>query len=102
MTLINFIIIAFSSFCLSQFVANDAWSGPFNLLHKFRHLIGARYNETSQLVGNNVVAEALLCWVCSPIWISVLFTATYLLWPPILYAYVPLAVGGMVLMSNRF
>ena len=101
MTLISFIIIALASDCLATFISSDGWSGPFNLLHKLRYVVGMRYNDVSELQATSVVAEALMCWVCGPIWISIVLIIPYFFWQEVLWLYAPFAVGGLVLNAKK-
>lgn len=45
--------------------------GPFNILGKFRHLIGVRYDARSVPYGSNVIGEAFTCMWCLSVWVGV-------------------------------
>jgi len=57
MDVISFIIIGLAAWRISSlFAAED---GPANIFAKFRSFVGVRYDELSQPVGTNIIADAL-------------------------------------------
>lgn len=48
-------------------VAED---GPFDILAKFRHFIGIRYDAHSVAYGKNVLAQVFTCIWCCSIWVG--------------------------------
>ena len=45
-------------------------SGPFDLFARLRATAGVHYNEFSQPVASNVVAQALTCHRCASVWVG--------------------------------
>jgi len=98
MTFLDFVLVALSSICFAEFLSSDVWSGPWDILHKFRAFIKIEYDEDSDLIANSSIAKALLCYVCGPIWLSaVLVILMNLLWFMNLLL-IPFAVGGLVIL----
>lgn len=84
-----------------------AWSlveaeGPWNVLDRFRHWAGVRYDTggSGMRYGVTVAGKALNCPVCTSYWVSVPLLLLLLLLPVLLY---PLAaVGFVTLLTEAF
>ena len=77
--LIDLVIISLATWRISSLLVHEA--GPWNIIARFRHLIGIRYDAWSNPVGNNVFAQALMCVWCISIWVAAFVAPIYFLWP---------------------
>jgi hypothetical protein len=92
----DFVIAVFAIWRIASFVYDPQVGGPWDVLHKFRHKIGMRYDETSNLVGDNVVAQGLTCSICAPIWLGAVWAALYSLFPRATTTLLkPFAIGAL-------
>jgi len=72
--------------------------GPFDFFAKMRRKIGITYNEYSQKVGSNVLAEMLTCMWCTSFWVAI---AICLLFDASLSFTRSLAVGAIAIIIDR-
>ena len=87
MDLVQFIVIGLATWCVVNFVYDDRWEGPFNILNKLRYAIGVRYDEKNRRA---VVAKPRWkmelatmhnCPYCMSVWYGLLATALWFLTP---------------------
>lgn len=81
MNLPNLLILILACYRLSSLIASEA--GPGQILVRFRHFCGVRYDELSRPFGINGLAEGLLCTWCNSIWIGLILAGLYF-WQPTL------------------
>jgi len=86
--------------------------GPYSILANFRHLVGERYNEDSfQYIEPKgpkwyqrllyEFAEQLTCLWCCTIWVAILWTLAWFLWPcTTFYVSVPFALSTVAVYIN--
>ncbi len=92
MTITDLSILSLATWRVTSLLNNE--SGPGDLLAKWRHWIGVRYDEHSVAYGTNVIAKAVACVFCLSVWIGLFWTALYLAWPPSVYLALPLALSA--------
>jgi hypothetical protein len=68
--LIEYALVVLAAWRVTSLLVRE--DGPFDLLARFRYLIGVRYNELSEPYGTNVVASAFACTWCLSVWIGFL------------------------------
>ncbi len=69
--------------------------GPWGFLHSIRHAVGVRYDERSEMYGQNVISRGLICLWCNSIWIGIIQVVVHLIAPSIaLYISLPLALSA--------
>lgn len=83
------------------FLADGGEGGPWDVLHKFRHLIGVRFDEHSNAFGRNMFAEMFTCIYCLGFWVSLIVFLISLI-PYGYYALMPFAISGGLLVVRKF
>lgn len=63
-------LLILATWRLSHFLVREG--APFDAMHVLRHAIGVRFNEHSQPVAKNVVAEIFACVHCMSVWVAAL------------------------------
>jgi len=76
--------------------------GPFEVFSKLRHLLGVRYDETSQPYGTNWFAKGVVCPACASVWFGIALAASYMLWKPTWYIALPLALSAGAIAIERW
>ena len=66
--IVSIVALPFAVWRLSSLLVSE--SGPFNIMDKFRYLIGIRYNEHNQIYGKNTFADLFTCVWCVSVWVS--------------------------------
>ena len=75
---VEFIIIALLAvYRLTQMLNNEA--GPADIFGRFRSRIGVTFDQYSNAVASNWIAEGVLCFYCLSVWIAFGVTALALL-----------------------
>jgi len=76
---VELFILGMATWRLTSLLVNE--EGPWNIFARLRYMIGIRYNERSERVSMNVLAEGLSCVWCSSIWVASLVLLSYALVP---------------------
>lgn len=99
MSALPLVILILATWRISSLLVNEA--GPFDALVKMRHGLGVRYDEYSEAHGENVVAEALTCVWCTSIWVALIVTIPYMLFPVVVpWLCLPLAVSAGAIIAG--
>lgn len=93
MTLLEIGIVALLATYRLTFMLNSE-SGPANIFTRLRTRVGVTYDQYSNPVGSNWVAEGVLCYFCLSVWIG--FAVTVLLIGAALLGHIEAA--GVVLL----
>lgn len=48
MSLVQFIVLGLAAWRIVNFIYDDKWAGPFDVLHKLRYALGVRYDDKSR------------------------------------------------------
>lgn len=64
----NDIVLALVVWRLSHLLVHEP--APFDLLSRFRHIIGVRHNDIGQPLGTNELAKLFTCVWCLSMWIG--------------------------------
>lgn len=101
MDVISFITIGLAAWRISSlFAAED---GPANIFAKFRSFVGVRYDELSQPVGTNIIADAFTCVWCLSVWVCVFAFISWLIVPTVtFYISIPFALSTVVIMLESY
>jgi len=102
MNLLHILILILATFRLSSLLANE--SGIAGVLDSFRHWLGIRYNDIGERYSMNWMGDEVLCQWCNSIWIGILFTVLYTLWPTMaVYIALPFALstGTILIMTSK-
>lgn len=67
-SLVLFLVGILATWRLTVLLVYEA--GPFDVFAHLRTAAGIRFNEFSQPVARNVVAQALLCHRCTSVWVG--------------------------------
>lgn len=109
MTLVEFIVIALATWRIANFIYDDKWSGPFDILHRIRYVLGVRYDDMSRKAvaaqprWRVPIAEMHLCIYCMSVWYGLAITVLWLLIPTVTFMVaLPFAIATMVALLQRF
>lgn len=108
MTLVEFVVIALATWRVATFIYDDKWSGPFDILHRVRYLIGIRYDQQSRKVvaakprWRVPIADMHLCIYCMSAWYGLAATVLWLLFRDVaFYVALPFAIATVVAVVQR-
>jgi len=76
--------------------------GPWDVLGRWRHLIGVRVNDVGETYGTNELARGLVCVWCVSVWIGVGWAVLHYFQPQIAFwLALPLALSaGAIVIDN--
>ena len=101
MDVISFIVIGLAAWRISSLFAVE--DGPANIFAKFRSFVGVRYDELSQPVGTNIIAEAFVCVWCLSVWVCIIAFISWLIAPTVtLYISIPFALSTAVIVVDTY
>ncbi|MHC4748322.1 MAG: DUF1360 domain-containing protein [Planctomycetota bacterium] len=94
------ISLGLATWRVSSLLVSEA--GPLDILAKFRFFIGIRYDELSEPVGNNVIADLFTCVWCTSVWVGLLFAITWYINASIAFAIsLPFALSTIAIIVDR-
>jgi len=99
MSVIEFLILGLATWRLSSLLVNE--EGPWGLLARFRHLLGVRYDELSNVYGTNILARLLTCLWCTSVWIGAFLVVAFLLMPKVVLLMMPFALSGFAILFEE-
>jgi hypothetical protein len=106
MDIITFLILIGATFRLSSLLIadnNESEHGPYEILDRFRHWAGVRFDAHSRPYGTNEFAEMLCCIYCTSFWIGLVVGISYLIMPVYTtYFCLPLALSSGAIMVKRY
>jgi hypothetical protein len=92
------LILVLATYEISWLLYDTSKGGPYDILSRFRHFAGVRYDDKSIPYGTNVVSSAMLCMYCSSFWIGIAMAILYIIVrEPLLYVMLPLAINGAII-----
>lgn len=68
MTIEFLIILALTTYRLTLLISKEA--GPFDIMGRFRSLVGVKFDEYSNPYATNQISEMVLCPYCLSVWIG--------------------------------
>lgn len=99
-SIIDLLILGLATWRLTSLIVSEA--GPWDLMAKFRHRIGIRYDDLSQPYGTNVIASAMTCVWCFSVWIGLGMAGMFLIFGPyVIMACLPLSLSAMSILIER-
>ena len=76
--------------------------GPFDIVIKFRHWIGVRYDERSEAYGQNEFAKVFTCIYCLSVWLAIIATGLYWYNPVVTtWLAMPFALSAVAMVMKR-
>ncbi len=91
---LTIVILGLSTYRLTKLLFNEA--GPFDIFGKLRLIVGVAYDEHSNRIAKNPVAEIFNCPHCLGVWVGFAIWGSYYLWTPLLFwLYIPLALSAI-------
>ena len=95
-----FLIVALATWRVSLLLVREA--GPGDILARFRRFVGVYYDELSQPVRKNVIADALTCVWCTSVWVGFFFAALWLIHERLaFYVALPFALSAVVIILDE-
>lgn len=96
----TYLILAFANWRIAQLLTGDE-AGPYNLLHRLRHIVGVR-QIAQGTYGENEFAALFVCIWCMSIWTGLLITLAFWLWPQVTKrALLPFALSGAAILLDK-
>lgn len=113
MDLTQFIVISLATWRIINFIYDDKWAGPLNVLHKLRYEIGIRYDEKNRRAvvakpaWKRELASMHNCPYCMSFWYALAFSALWFITPAeyrIVWfvLFMPFAISAMASITQRF
>jgi hypothetical protein len=109
MTLVEFIVIALAVWRVVNFIYDERWVGPFDILPRLRWALGLRHDEKSRPAvaarptWRVPIAEMHQCIYCMSVWYGLVAVVLWLLVPEIVFVVaLPFAIAAMVAIVQRF
>ena len=100
MDIISFVILSFATCRLGSLFAREP--GPFDILDRFRYILGARYNELNEMYGTTMLSRMILCMHCNTIWIGTILAVLYLIFGIyVMIACLPFAISAAALFIDN-
>jgi len=93
------LIIALAAWRLTSLLNVEA--GPYNVLSKFRHLVGIRIDEYGQPYGTNQLAEMVNCSWCLSLWVGLAWAIGYITWEYTWLVALPFALSASAIVIER-
>jgi hypothetical protein len=99
MNTLEFIVLVLATWRISNLVVDDSEDGPWDVLHKVRHLMGIRYDDKNRAYGINEIGRAATCMWCFSLWVGlfVFLVGYYVSSVP----FYPFALSAGALMTNK-
>lgn len=106
-TVIDIIILGLATWRFASLLANE--DGPFEILAKFRRFVGVRsmtgfdVNNKPALptvFGTNELAKMVLCVWCNSVWIGLVITLFYALFPVTAWLCLPFALSALAIIID--
>ena len=87
----------------ANLLTDQAEPGPFDVLHRFRHLIGVRFDELNVAYAQNVIAEVFTCVWCLSVWLGLAWSILFWYAPSMaLMISLPLALSaGAIIVKEK-
>lgn len=112
MDFLDFIILGLATWRVVNYVYDDKWAGPFDILHKLRYAIGVRYGDESRRgtvaepVWRRELADMHNCPYCMSFWYglaaSIVWVITPTAYEPVLLALaLPFALSGFISITQK-
>lgn len=98
LTLIDLIILALSTVRITTFLVKE--DGPYMLGERIRHIIGIRYDESSNKFGKNELARMFMCTWCASMWVGLFLWALFLIGFPS-WIFVPFVLSEAMLILDH-
>ena len=76
-------------------------AGPWNLLIKFRHFLGVRFDDHSEPYGKNVIAELFTCVWCISVWVGLVWVLAFYYDPRCVILALPFALSAGAIMIEE-
>lgn len=105
MTFVDFLILGLACFRLSSMLANDSGNdaGPWDIILRFRKIIGVYYDAHSQEKYKNGFAKGASCMWCNSVWFGLIMTVLYVILGHItVFIFLPFALSGVVVLIKMF
>lgn len=97
---VTLLIACLATYRLTLLISSEG--GPYNILERFRYLIGVRYDEYSKPYGTNTWARGVLCPYCLSVWVALGVTAVVYLAPQFEPVLVVFALSGVTVFLKKW
>ena len=97
MSLITFFILALATWRLASLLADE--QGPYSIFSRFRYWAGERRGVDGRIAGNQF-AKGLMCVWCVSVWVSIILSTLWCLWPGSVIISTPFALSAVACIVN--
>ena len=97
--MIQLLVLGLACWRLTSLINTE--SGPYNILARFRHVVGIEIDKFGQPYGKNQFAEMFSCSWCLSVWIGLLLGVTYYFWRDVWWIALPLALSAVAIIIER-
>lgn len=101
MNIVHFAILGLAVWRISHMVMGE--DGPWDIVAKFRHFLGVRYDENSEPYGTTMASKMALCVWCNSVWVGIGYGTLYMFLP--IWAVglaMPFALSTCAIFLERF
>lgn len=96
----DYAVLALAAWRLTRLISSE--DGPWDMLARFRYMLGVRYDEYSVAYGTNVVSKAVLCVWCFSMWVAAALSVAYWISPKLTRAFcVPFALSAATIIVEE-
>ena len=100
-TITALLVLGLATWRLSSLLVTE--EGPFGILVKFRFIIGIKYDELSNPVGTNIIADLFTCVWCASVWVGLFFVIIWLINANVaIIVSLPLALSAFAVLVDTF
>jgi len=97
---VGLIILGGAVFRIALMLTSE--EGPWDILCRLRHLLGVRYDASSNPYGLNVVGKALCCLWCTSVWVGIggALLVVFAPWPTMTLS-LPFALSALAILLSK-
>ena len=97
---LEFVVLALATWRMASLLAHE--DGPGDVFTWLRHVLGVRYDEDSNLIGENWLAKGVLCLWCNSVWIGAVWTVLVVLLPWTWWLALPFGLSTAAIALERW
>lgn len=97
--MISYLILSLATWRITSLLVTEF--GPGNIFERLRYRLGVRYDVGGLRIGNNIVAEAFTCLWCLSLWVGIVLTILFWLWPGITWLAMPFAFSTIAILIDK-
>lgn len=100
LSLVKLIVLILATWRLTSLLVWE--DGPFEAFAHLRYFLGVRYDDYNNAYGTNWFAKGVICPSCASVWFGIVLGIAYMLYPPIWWVALPLALSAGAIALERW